>query len=148
MAERPDQAAFSSCIIPVRWGDMDAYGHVNNTVYFRYFEEARVQLIEKLLEDQRIAASQFRPVIVTASCTFLRPVHYPDTVRVDCFLNQPGRSSFMVHYALFSSTEPEHPACTGESKVVWTDHETGRSVALPETIRALCGSREGFQLSN
>lgn len=138
MSDMPAKSAFSSCTIPVRWGDMDAYGHVNNTVYFRYFEEARVQLIEKLLDNERIAVVQFRPVVVTASCTFLRPVHYPDTVRVDCFLSQPGRSSFMVHYAVFAESAPEQAACTGESKVVWTDHETGRSVTLPEHIRELC----------
>ena len=128
------RTAFSSCTIPVRWGDMDAFGHVNNTVYFRYLEEARVQLIEKMAGG-RIADNQHSPVIVTASCVFLQPVVYPDNVRVDCYLGSPGRSSFMVNYELFSESHPDSPACTGESKVVWYDHKNGGSVELPDYIR-------------
>ncbi|MEZ5447927.1 MAG: acyl-CoA thioesterase [Thiolinea sp.] len=81
----PGQTPAFVCRIPVRWGDMDAYGHVNNTVYFRFFEEACVQLIEQLASG-RIAGSNHGPVIVTANCAFLRPVLYPDTVRIDCYL--------------------------------------------------------------
>nr|CAA6828933.1 MAG: Thioesterase [uncultured Thiotrichaceae bacterium] len=123
-----------SCTLPVRWGDMDAYNHVNNTVYFRFFEEARVQLIEAVAGGQ-IAGRDDGPVIITANCTFLKLVVYPNDVRVDCYLSDPGRSSFMVRYELFAASDPKDPACTGDSKVVWVDHALGRSVELPSYIR-------------
>ncbi|PID33953.1 MAG: thioesterase [Thiotrichales bacterium] len=125
-----------SCTLPVRWGDMDAYNHVNNTVYFRFFEEARVQMIEQLAGG-RIAGRDEGPVIITAACTFLRPVLYPNDVRIDCFLGEAGRSSFMTHYELFAQSDPEQLACTGDSKVVWVDHQQGKSVELPDFIRQL-----------
>src|SRR6187431_668627 len=75
-------APFFSCAIPVRWGDMDAYGHVNNTLYFRYFEEVRF----KWLEEKGIPIKgATHPVVVTIGCTFLRPLFYPENLRVDVF---------------------------------------------------------------
>lgn len=124
-----------SCKAPIRWGDMDAYGHLNNTVYFRLMEEARVQLVEHLLGES-IASRDNGPVIVTAACTFLKPVVYPDTVRIDCYLSEPGRSSFMIYYELFAESIADAPACTGESKVVWVNQASGKSMELPVAIRA------------
>lgn len=130
-----NKAPAFSCTLPVRWGDMDAYNHVNNTVYFRFFEEARVQLIEKIAGG-RIAGRDDGPVIITANCTFLKPVVYPNDVRIDCYLSDPGRSSFLVSYELFAASDPTTLACTGDSKVVWVDHVKGCSLALPDFIRA------------
>ena len=69
--------------IPIRWGDMDAYGHVNNAVYFRYMEQARIDLLEALGVpiDTRVQG----PVIVNAACTFLAPLNYPGEVEVRVF---------------------------------------------------------------
>ena len=63
--------------MPIRWGDMDAYGHVNNTVYFRYMEQARVEWIEDMKVQVRPGGDG--PVIINASCTFLIPMNYPGT---------------------------------------------------------------------
>ncbi|MBL8406664.1 MAG: acyl-CoA thioesterase, partial [Candidatus Accumulibacter sp.] len=62
-------------LIPIRWGDMDAYGHVNNTIYFRYMEQVRVEYLEKL--GFRVMPRGSAPVIINASCTFLVPLNYP-----------------------------------------------------------------------
>ena len=70
--------------IPIRWGDMDAYGHVNNTVYFRFMEQARVEWIEALQVPVRPGGAG--PVIVNASCTFLIPMNYPGTVEVRTYV--------------------------------------------------------------
>lgn len=122
-----------SCEIPVRWGDLDAFGHVNNTLYFRYFEEARFQwMLEAGLP---IKAESF-PVVVTIGCTFLRPLFYPDTLRLELRLSQPGRSSFMVNYHIFSSSNPASPCTEGYSKVVWVAAADGKSVPLPDSVRA------------
>ena len=81
--------------MPIRWGDMDAYGHVNSTVYFRYMEQARVEWIEAMRFPVRPGGEG--PVIVNASCTFLVPMTYPGTVDVRTYVGHPGRSSFQTY---------------------------------------------------
>lgn len=133
MTQIPDNLPlFYSCELPVRWGDMDAYGHVNNTLYFRYFEEARFQL----MKDKNIPAhGDSHPVVVTIGCTFLRPIFHPDHLRVDIYLADPGRSSFMIYYKIITASHPDSPSAEGYSKVVWVSSDTGKSVALPDNVR-------------
>jgi acyl-CoA thioester hydrolase len=125
--------AFFSYDIPVRWGDMDAFGHVNNSIYFRYFEETRFQWM--LTKGVPISGATY-PVVVTIGCTFMRPIFHPDHLRVDVFISEPGRSSFMVKYLVYSSTDSLTPCSEGYSKIVWVEKTTGKSVALPDVVRA------------
>lgn len=117
----------------VRWGDMDAYGHVNNAMYMRYLEEARCQMLGDLdipLEGNRIA-----PVVINVGCTFLKPVVYPDTLTIRCYGSEPGRSSFMSTYEVFSEALGGEKVSEGYGKLVWMDHEKGCSVPLPDHVR-------------
>jgi acyl-CoA thioester hydrolase len=123
---------FFSFVMPVRWGDLDAYGHINNTLYFRYFEEARFQLMQ---EKNIPINGTAHPVVVTIGCTFMRPLFHPDNIRVEIFLSEPGRSSFMMHYRIYSSTYPQAPSAEGYSKIVWVSSENGKSVPLPDNVR-------------
>ena len=86
-------------ILPIRWGDMDGMGHVNNTVYFRYMEQARIEWFESLGYNTGQNARE-GPVIVNASCTFLVPLVYPGDIEVRMSLGHPGRSSLPTHYEL------------------------------------------------
>ncbi len=126
-------------LIPVRWGDMDALGHVNNTVYFRFAEQARIDwLVEQGISD--IVNVEEGPVIVNASCTFLRPVTFPATVEVRTLIGKPGRSSLPTFYEMRCVGEDTLYA-EGAAKIVWWNPRTGKSVALPDFIRNLypCG---------
>lgn len=121
--------------IPVRWGDMDAYGHVNNTIYFRYFEQARVEWLES--QGSRVSPDEpVGPVIINASCTFYAPVNYPATVIVRMYGGEPGRTSVMTWYELFVDGEDRLYA-DGAAKTVWMDTRTGKSSPLPDTIRQI-----------
>ena len=121
--------------IPVRWGDMDALGHVNNTVYFRFCEQARVSWLDEAgLGSTLEVGTQVGPVIVNASCTFHRPVVYPATLEVRLYGGEPGRSSFETWYEIRRVDEPDTLYATGSSKVVWVDHKEGRSTPLPEVV--------------
>ncbi len=121
--------------IPVRWGDMDAYNHVNNTIYFRYCEQARVEWSEKagfvVRTDQETG-----PVIVNAACTFLLPITYPATVLLDMYAGKPGRSSLMTWYELRVEGDDRLYA-DASAKLVWMDHRSGASVPLPAQLRAI-----------
>ena len=120
--------------MPIRWGDMDAYGHVNNTVYFRYMEQARIEWLEQL--DLRVMPGGDGPVIINASCTFLVPMTYPGTVEVSTFVGAIGRSSFQTFVEMRIDGD-EKLYAEGAAKVVWMDTQTGKSVPLPEHVRAL-----------
>lgn len=117
----------------VRWGDMDYYGHVNNTVYFRYFEQARVEWLE---EAGFVVSPQAETgaVIINASCTFLIPVNYPATVQVNVYAGEPGRSSVMTWYELYLEGDDRLYA-EGAAKVVWMEPRSGKSVPIPDTLR-------------
>ena len=126
-----------TCLIPIRWGDQDAYGHVNNTLYFRFMEKARCEWLTEL--DHEIVPVGHSPVIINAGATFLQPLNYPGTVEVKMFAGQIGRSSFPTDYELRLVGDDTLYA-TGSAKVVWMDHETGKSVAVPDNVReALAG---------
>ena len=128
-------------IQPIRWGDMDALGHVNNTVYFRYMEQARIEWLFAQAASHDAYATGSGPVIVDASCTFLEPLVYPGEVEVRMYLGQPGRSSVGSYYEIFKDARR---CAEGAAKIVWIDLASGRPTPLPEAItgplRALAAS--------
>jgi acyl-CoA thioester hydrolase len=119
--------------VPIRWGDMDAYGHVNNTVYFRYMEQARVEWIEELKVQVRPGGEG--PVIINASCTFFIPMNYPGVVEVRTYVGAVGRSSVQTYVEMRLEGD-ERVYAEGAAKVVWMDTQTGKSVPLPDHVRA------------
>ena len=118
--------------LPIRWGDMDALGHVNNTVYFRYMEQARIEWVHGMFPAH--GAPELLPmVIVNASCTFLLPLVHPGEVEVRMLLGDPGRTSIGSFYeiAMNGQTYAE-----GAAKIVWIDPATGRPAPLPALVSA------------
>ena len=79
--------------MPIRWGDMDAFGHVNNTVYFRYMEQVRISWLESLSIASEESSTGEGPVIINANMTFLRQLRYPGDIDCRMFIGTPGRSS-------------------------------------------------------
>ena len=117
--------------IPIRWGDMDAMGHVNNTVYFRYMEQARIAWFEALVPRAE-AWSSLGIVIVNASCNFRRPINYPGTVEVKVFAGAPGGSSVPTFYELSVSDERY---ADGAATVVFIDAKEQKPIRIPQSIR-------------
>ncbi len=122
--------------IPIRWGDQDAMGHVNNTVYFRYMEQTRVEWLESF--GFGTAAKQGEgPVIVNASCSFLIPFTYPGTVECLMFSGTPGNSSVPTYYEM-RLVGDERIFAEGAAKLVWINPTIGKSIPLPDALRASC----------
>ena len=117
---------------PIRWADMDMLGHVNNTVFFRYCEQARIEWTYGL-HAAGDAYAKTGPVIVNASCTFLLPLVYPGEVEVRMYLCDPGRTSIGSHYEILKGGTKH---ADGAAKLVWIDLATGRSVPLPDRVTA------------
>jgi len=135
MSSRPEpRILVHTSIVPIRWGDMDAFGHVNNTVYFRYMEQARLDWLSAIerREDASIATGT-GPVIVNASCTFFAPLVYPGDCEVRMYLGELGRSSVGTFYEIWSDGRR---FAEGAAKIVWVDRASGRSTTLPDAIAA------------
>ncbi|TBW54719.1 acyl-CoA thioesterase [Marinobacter halodurans] len=120
--------------IPMRWGDMDAYGHANNTVYFRFFEEARITWLDS--ENLRNLPDGTGPVIIKTSATFLKELNYPSTVTIRTYVGKAGNSSLETFYELHDSETGDKYA-DGYARIVWFDHQTRKSTRLPDRLRAL-----------
>ena len=120
-------------IIKVRWGDMDAFGHVNNINYFQYMEQARISWFDTL--STSLADSGQGPVIVSASCTFLKPIVYPATIAVSVDVGELGRSSIPISHEIYLENDPAIQFAEGQTTIVWVDRKLGKSVALPAQFR-------------
>lgn len=125
--------------IQIRWGDMDAMGHVNNTVYFRYIEHARVEWMREINCQPNPLGEG--PVIVNAHCTFIKQLSYPGEIEIQTFVGVPGRSSFesIQEIRMIGSNGEVLPeiCAQGGAKVVWVDFQKGKSTPLPDRVRAL-----------
>jgi acyl-CoA thioester hydrolase len=123
--------------IPIRWGDMDAMGHVNNTVYFQYIETARVAWLDAI--GGAPCPDGTGPVVVHAHCSFLKQLTYPGTIEVRTLVGPPGRSSFeMSHELRMVQADGSVDAtlhATGGAKLVWADMRVQKSVPLPDCVR-------------
>jgi acyl-CoA thioester hydrolase len=118
--------------IPIRWGDMDALGHVNNTVYFRYCESARIAYFEALGGMAAPTGSE-GILLVAANLNFRRPLRYPDSVEVHVRTTALSARSITMSYTLRSAADGTG-AADGSSVVVWADYVRGRSLPLPEAL--------------
>lgn len=126
-----------STVIPVRWGDMDADGHVNNTGFFRFMEETRMRWISGM----GLPTIPPHPVIVllNAACHYLRPLDYPASVESMLHIGRVGSSSVQTHYTL-RHVEAGAACAEGYATLVWYDPQQQQAVPLPEMIRAACGA--------
>lgn len=120
--------------IPVAWGDMDAFGHVNNTVYLKWFESARIDFFRRLDIPQRDVTQGCGPILARTSCTFELPLTFPDTVDVSSGIERIGTKSFVMHYAV-TSREHGRRAAHGDGVIVWYDYARGCTAPLPDDLR-------------
>lgn len=120
--------------IDVRWGDMDAYGHVNNAVYATYVEEARIRWFAALPGAWRTEASA--PVVAAQTVNYRRQLEWPAALRVVLSAERVGNSSLTIAFAITADTDPAMMFADGNSVLVWIDPASGRSIPLPAAVRA------------
>jgi acyl-CoA thioester hydrolase len=124
-----------SLSIPVQWGEMDAYGHVNNTIFFRWFESARIAFLDRCglldtMERDRIGA-----ILRSTGCRFRAPVFYPDTVEVGGRARDIETDRFTMEYLVVSLTQ-EAVVGEGTGVIVSYDYQARRKTPLPDRVRA------------
>lgn len=128
-----DHELMLTVTLPVRWGDMDAQGHVNNVQYFRFTEQARIEWFDCFAPDRHGEGKG--PVVAQTSCRYIRSVVYPATLDILVYCAVPGRSSFRHRYVMRDATDASRVYAEGEAVMVWIDHETQKSTPMPDRIR-------------
>ena len=119
--------------LPVQWGDMDSFGHVNNVVYLRWFESARIAYFEKagiLSQMPDVGPIQARQVI-----DYRLPLKYPDRLLVSTTVTKLGNTSFTMGLRLRSRANDRAIAAEGEAVIVMVDSRNGRKVPLGDALR-------------
>jgi acyl-CoA thioester hydrolase len=127
--------------LPVSWGDMDALGHVNNTIYFRWFESARIEYFQRIALESAGTDLAMGPILAAVNCNFRKQLAYPDTVRVGARTLKMGRSSMAIDYLVVS--EKNGPSADGTSTIVLFNYQSGKSQPIPPELRSVIESLEG-----
>jgi acyl-CoA thioester hydrolase len=118
----------------VDWGDMDSFGHVNNVVYFRYFENARVEYFRRIGWWEFMKETGIGPIVGSTQARFRRPVKYPDTLRAGAQVTSFGTDRFTIRHVLVSRTTGEL-VTEGDAVVVCIDYRANAKVPIPAVLR-------------
>ncbi len=117
----------------VIWGDLDAYGHVNNTVYFRYFEDARMAYFEQAGVGQIKQRDNLGPILARAECNFRLPLQYPDRIYIGGRAELPAPKKIQMECLVYSENMAGIAAQL-QGLVLYYDYNAGRSCEVPESI--------------
>jgi acyl-CoA thioester hydrolase len=126
-----------STTLEVRWRDLDAYNHVNNSVYLTYLEEARLRWLSQAQVDW--AGADSGPVAAALQMNYRQPITWPGTLRVEKYLVKLGNSSVTLGHRIVDAGDADRVFCEGEIVLVWIDKSSGRPVPLPDSLRRVCG---------
>ncbi|HET6490062.1 MAG TPA: thioesterase family protein [Syntrophales bacterium] len=130
-----DLAAYPVVVdVPVVWGEMDAFGHVNNIVYFRYFETARIAYFETLNTPEFLGRDPVGPILAETTCRFRAALAYPDTVSIGAKVARLGEDRFVMHYIVFSH-RLRRIAAEGEGVMVCFDYRQNHKAPIPDKLR-------------
>lgn len=121
--------------IPIRWGDMDAMGHLNNTTYFRYMETIRIDWMRAAgcMPDHKGEG----PVIVNAFCNFYKQLEYPGFVLIKMYVSDPARTTFETWATMERADAPGVVCAAGGATTIWVDFPAQKAIALPHWLREL-----------
>lgn len=132
--------------LPVQWGDQDSFGHVNNAIYFRWYESARISYLDQTGVAQLAKGRGLGPILARIACNYRLQLHYPDTVCIGARIVSLGNSSFAMEHVAFSESMNAVIA-DGDSTVVIFDYATNKPCRIPDDARELIEKVEGRSLS-
>jgi len=120
--------------IPVAWGDMDAFQHVNNIMYFKYFESARISYFGKINFMKVMNKTGIGPILASTQCRYKIPLTYPDYVTVGAKVDTIEKERFIMKYAVISHRH-EKIAALGEGVLVTFDYQNNKKALIPDDIK-------------
>jgi len=126
--------------IALRWRDLDALNHVNNSAFLTFIEEARLKWFATL--DGPWTAANFMPVLAAVQVNYRAQLSWPAELVVELYCERLGNSSLTIAHRIVDAADREKVYSDGSSVLVWVDPMSGKSIALPDVIRGACGSAE------
>ena len=133
----PERRFLATQPLSMRWGDMDALGHLNNAVYLTYFEQARTDWLLGVDGGREAWNAVMGPVMARVEFAYKRPIVFPATVLVDLWGEAPRRSSVVVHCRLRTAEATGVTRAEGQTTLVWVRLDTGRPTSLPALFQRL-----------
>jgi len=131
----PELALFPVVVeVDVAWGEMDSYAHVNNAVYFRYFENARIVYLDRIGWLASKLKSGLGPILASTSARFRKPVSYPDRLLVGTRTTDIQPDRITIEHRVVS-TKLNAVACEGQGVVVSYDYNANAKAPIPDTVR-------------
>ncbi len=116
------------------WGDMDAFNHINNTVYFRYFENIRMEYFNQSGINQYMQETNIGPILGETSCRYLLPLTYPDTIKISTQVLVLREKRFTMNY-LVESEKLGKVVAEGNGEIIYFDYSNNKTALVPEKIR-------------
>lgn len=132
-------------VLPVQWGDQDAFGHVNNTVPIRWFESSRIAYLLKT-DLAVLDAGGLSPILASVTCDYRKQIHYPDTVHIGARVSCVGNTSIQICHRVYSESQ-EAVVVEGETVMAVFDYESQRTVRVPQNIRRQINALEGKSIA-
>lgn len=129
----PSPSALFSTSIGVRWRDLDAYNHVNNSTYLTYLEQARLAWLQGLSGEW--FSEHSAPVMAACQLNYRAPINWPARLCVELTCERQGNSSMTIGHRIVDADDTAHLYCDGNITVVWINPATGKPVPLPDVIR-------------
>lgn len=127
--------------LPVLWGNQDLFGHVNNAVYMRWFESARVAYWEQGMR-RIMQPNDWGPILASVTCHYRLQLNFPDTVHIGARITQLGRTSLTMEHAVFSE-QLQKIAADGTSIVVVFNYKSQRPTRISPELQAVIEATEG-----
>ena len=115
------------------WGDMDAFQHINNTVYFRYFEDARMAYFDQAKIIEHMERSRIGPILASTRCDFRAPLIYPDKIQIAMYVEDIQLKRFTMKYLVYSESL-DQVAAEGDGLAVYYDYRHKTSCEIPEEV--------------
>jgi len=126
----------TSVPISIRWRDLDALGHVNNSSFLTYLEEARLVWLASIQGPWQTDA--YMPVLAACNVNYRRQLEWPGNIIVELFCTRVGNTSITIGHRIIAATDSSQLYADGDAVIVWVEPKSGRSIALPEIIRSAC----------
>src|SRR4051812_49060189 len=128
--------------LPILWGDQDAFGHVNNVIYFRWAESARIAYLIDTGLHGLLSVANLGPILASLKCDFLKQLNFPDTVSIGARITRLGNKSLSMEHAIYSTAAVDIVAKL-DSVIVIFDYGQQKSCPIPEEVREKIAGIEG-----
>lgn len=117
------------------WSDMDAFAHINNKVFFRYFEDVRIEYFRRIGMLEYMQEHHKGPILARTECDFIQPLHFPDSISIGAKATILSEKKFAMEYTVCSRTR-DCTAAKGSGLIVFYDYKQKKTCPIPESLAA------------